>query len=96
MNWPYELLEDFKTKPDSIYKNWQEYNNDIINLQKQAFSQGLLEFSIDSLTKIDSSNFQANVTIGKLYSWKSVKLDHKGIEIPKNISGKWEKNLVSL
>ena len=95
MNWPYELLENFKTKPDSIYKNWQEYNNDVINLQKQSFSQGLLEFSIDSLTKIDSSNFQANITIGKPYSWKSVKLDYQGIEIPKNISGKWEKNLVS-
>lgn len=95
INWPYLSLAEFELKPDSVYDNWQDYNKAIANLQKQAFNKGLLEFSIDSLIKTDSLQFKPELTLGQPYKWDTIKLDHRGVEIPKNVSGKWNEKLVS-
>lgn len=95
INWPYKTLSEFELRPDSTYDNWQDYNKAVLNLQKQAFSKGLLEFSVDSLSKIDSLQYKPVLSLGKSYKWNTIRLEHKGVEIPKNISGKWNDKLIS-
>lgn len=95
INWPYQTLSEFELRPDSTYDNWQDYNKAVLNLQKKAFSKGLLEFSVDSLSKIDSLQFKPALSLGKSYKWNTIRLEHKGVEIPKNISGKWNDKLIS-
>jgi len=95
IDWPKNIFIDFKQKPDSIYQSWNEYNSDVLSLQKESFSKGLLEFSIDSLTTKDSLNFRPYLTFGKPYHWNSIELYNKGIKIPKIVMGNWKRKLIT-
>lgn len=95
INWPKNSFPDFKYKPDSIYESWNDYNKDVFKLQKESYSKGLLEFSIDSLTTNDSISFTPYITYGKPYSWNSINLIHTGIRVPKTIISNWKNKLVT-
>jgi len=81
--------------PDSTFKNWEDYNSSIQQVQYEAFKNGYLEFSVDSLVKKDSSFFNGYVHFGKQYVWKKIKLTQKSPEIPKYIKSKWKNKIVS-
>tara|TARA_Y100000589_G_scaffold59876_1_gene50522 strand:- start:26239 stop:27990 length:1752 start_codon:yes stop_codon:yes gene_type:complete len=95
INWQNNSFSDFKHKPDSIYESWNDFNNDIFELQKESYSKGLLEFSIDSLKTEDSTLFTAYITFGKPYSWSSINLIHTGIKIPSTVISNWKNKLVT-
>ncbi len=95
IDWPKNIFVDFKQKPDSIYQSWNEYNSDVLSLQKESFSKGLLEFSIDSLTTKDSLTFKPYLTFGNPYHWNSIELFNKGIKIPKIVMGNWKRKLIT-
>lgn len=95
VNWPQNILNDFKQKVDSTYQSWDDFNKDIRSLQKECYSKGFLEFSIDSLTSKDSITFTPYINIGKAYSWNSIVLTSNGIKIPKTIGAKWKSRLVT-
>ncbi|MBI33876.1 MAG: hypothetical protein CMP67_00750 [Flavobacteriales bacterium] len=95
INWPEKSFVNFKHEPDSVYDSWSDFNNDLLNIQKESYSKGLLEFSLDSLTTFDSIFFIPHITFGKPYSWKTINLIHKGIDIPKSVLSNWENKLVT-
>ena len=95
INWPKNSFSDFKHKPDSIYESWNDFNTDVLELQKESYSKGLLEFSIDSLNTVDSISFTPYITFGKPYSWNSINLIHTGIKVPTAVISKWKNKLVT-
>jgi len=95
INWPKNIFIDFKIKPDSIYTSWIDFNKDVLEFQKECYSKGLLEFSIDSLTTKDSISFTPYITYGESYSWNSINLINKGIKTPKKVISNWKSNLIT-
>ncbi len=95
IEWPQNTIDNFKQQPDSIYQSWDDFNTEILSLQNESYSKGLLEFSIDSLTTNDSITFFPHMTIGKPYYWNSIELTTKGIKIPKTVVRNWKNNLVT-
>ncbi len=95
ISWPKNSFPDFKYKPDSIYESWNEYNKDVFKLQKESYSKGLLEFSIDSLATYDSIIFTPHITYGKPYTWNSINLIHTEIGVPKTIVSNWKNKLIT-
>ncbi len=95
IQWPKNSFSDFKHKPDSIYESWNDFNTDVFEIQKESYSKGLLEFSIDSLTTKDSIVFTPYITYGKPYSWNSINLIHTGIKVPTTVIRNWKNKLVT-
>ena len=93
IQWPKNSFSDFKHKPDSIYESWNDFNTDVFEIQKESYSKGLLEFSIDSLTTKDSIVFTPYITYGKPYSWNSINLIHTGIKVPTTVIRNWKNKL---
>lgn len=95
IHWPKNSFSEFKHKPDSIYESWNDFNTDVFELQKESYSKGLLEFSIDSLTTKDSIVFTPFITFGKPYSWNSISLIQTGIKVPTAVIRNWKNKLVT-
>ncbi len=95
VEWPRKSFNHLQFKPDSIYNSWNEFNKDIFELQKECYSKGLLEFSVDSISTKDSILYTPNITYGKPYSWSSINLIQKRIKVPKNVINQWENKLVT-
>lgn len=94
IDWKGDDFSNFQYKPDSTFNSWKEYNASINLLQKEAYSNGFLNFSIDSLVKNDSLNYSAYLKIGNQFSWDKISLKDKQYRIPNHIKGKWQKSLV--
>lgn len=94
--WAGDNINIFKNQPDSTYKNWREVDESILLLQKEAYSSGFLEFSLDSLiANKDSSLFHGYITKGKQYQWDLIELREAGPKIPKYIKGKWKNSIIT-
>ncbi|MBL56043.1 MAG: hypothetical protein CMP61_02545 [Flavobacteriales bacterium] len=81
--------------PDSTFTDWNDFEINLQKTQNNAFEQGYLTFSIDSLVPKDSNNFTGFIHLGKQYFWKKIELQSKEYDIPNYVKGKWRKQLVS-
>lgn len=95
VDWPENKIQYLKQTPDSTYKSWNDFYTELYSFQKECYSKGLLEFSIDSITTLDSLLFTPHINIGKPYSWNSINLISRGIKIPKKIVANWKGKLVT-
>lgn len=96
IDWKGNLPKSDEFQADTIYQSWKDLDESIFYLQNQAYSNGFLAFSLDSIVaNNDSSKFTGYINYGKRYTWSTVELNETGPKVPKFIQGKWKNKIVS-
>lgn len=95
MDWKGDTLPEFKFTTDSTFSTSKEVYAQINKIQGEAFDKGFLEFTIDYLTEVDSSHFEASIFLGKQYVWDKINLKILGPNIPNYLKPDLKNQIIS-
>lgn len=95
MEWGGDSLVDFKYNTENSYASEKDLLSSIDQIQKEAFENGYLNFSLNSFMQIDSFSFKGAIIIGKQYFWDVIDLKIKGPNIPNYLKPKLENKIIS-
>ena len=95
MKWRGDSLVDFKYTTEDSYSSKKDLLSSIDQIQKEAFENGYLNFSLNGFIQIDSLSFKGTIIIGKQYLWDAIDLRIKGPNIPNYLNPKLENKTIS-
>lgn len=95
IKWTTDDLPAIFSPVDSVYQDWKQYNETLEQLQFTAITNGYLAFSVDSLVKKDSTNYEGYINGGPQYAWASVKINQQGPTVPEYLQKGWKKKIVT-
>ena len=95
MEWGGDSLVDFKYTTENLYASEKDLLSSIDQIQKEAFENGYLNFSLNGFMQIDSFSFKGEIIIGKQYFWDAIDLRIKGPNIPNYLKPKLENKTIS-